>query len=179
MPTAISSTTRASHAPAMTVASTSTAVSSRMSPASRTRRRAAWTLSSSTWPLIRKTPTRITATCFSSNTRPSSRVNPRRSGARNPRWRGPLVIGTLSDWLDHRIGYRRFMHLMLIEHIPGGARWRYVWGSCLLFVFGLQMLTGVLLMTAYAPSDSTAWASVYYIQYEMDFGWLIRGLHHF
>jgi ubiquinol-cytochrome c reductase cytochrome b subunit len=34
-------------------------------------------------------------------------------------------------------------------------------------------------MTAYSPSDSTAWASVYFIQYQMDFGWLIRGLHHF
>ncbi len=34
-------------------------------------------------------------------------------------------------------------------------------------------------MTAYSPGDSTAWGSVYFIQYEMDFGWLIRGLHHF
>src|SRR5437899_11759402 len=34
-------------------------------------------------------------------------------------------------------------------------------------------------MTAYSPSDSTAWASVYFVQYGMDFGWLIRGLHHF
>src|SRR4051812_19420544 len=68
---------------------------------------------------------------------------------------------------------------MLIEHIPGGARWRYVWGSCLLFVFSVQLITGLLLMTAYSPSDVSAWASVYFIQYEMDFGWLIRGLHHF
>src|SRR5262245_37128842 len=34
-------------------------------------------------------------------------------------------------------------------------------------------------MTAYSPGNSTAWGSVYYIQYEMEFGWLIRGLHHF
>src|SRR5438874_7112044 len=34
-------------------------------------------------------------------------------------------------------------------------------------------------MTAYSAGDSTAWPSVYFIQYEMDFGWLIRGLHHF
>ena len=68
---------------------------------------------------------------------------------------------------------------MLLEHIPGGAKWRYVWGSCLAFVFMIQLVTGVLLMTAYSPGDSTAWSSVYFIQYEMDFGWLIRGLHHF
>ena len=68
---------------------------------------------------------------------------------------------------------------LLLEHIPGGAKWRYVWGSCLAFVFACKLITGVLLMTAYSPGDSTAWGSVYFIQYEMEFGWLIRGLHHF
>ncbi|HLN26815.1 MAG TPA: cytochrome b N-terminal domain-containing protein [Gemmataceae bacterium] len=86
---------------------------------------------------------------------------------------------TLHQWLDHRTGFRKFIEVLLIEHIPGGAKWRYVWGSCLAFVFMLQLVTGVLLMTSYSPSDSTAWSSVYFIQYQMDFGWLIRGLHHF
>lgn len=89
------------------------------------------------------------------------------------------MLGKLSDWLDHRTGYRKLMDAMLLEHIPGGAKWRYVWGSTLAFVFMIQLVTGVLLMTAYSPGDSTAWGSVYFIQYEMDFGWLIRGLHHF
>jgi ubiquinol-cytochrome c reductase cytochrome b subunit len=89
------------------------------------------------------------------------------------------MLGRFRDWCDHRTGYRRLVSVLLIEHIPGGAKWRYVWGSCLLFVFAVQLITGVLLMTAYSPSDSTAWASVYFIQYQMDFGWLIRGLHHF
>ena len=90
-----------------------------------------------------------------------------------------LVLTNFRNWLDHRTGYRKFISALLIEHIPGGARWRYVWGSALLFVFMVQLITGLLLMTAYSPGDSTAWASVYFIQYEMDFGWLIRGLHHF
>jgi quinol-cytochrome oxidoreductase complex cytochrome b subunit/mono/diheme cytochrome c family protein len=89
------------------------------------------------------------------------------------------VIAKLKDWLHHRTGYRTLMSALLIEHIPGGARWRYVWGSCLAFVFTIQLITGVLLMTAYSPGDSTAWSSVYFIQYQMDFGWFIRGLHHF
>jgi ubiquinol-cytochrome c reductase cytochrome b subunit len=95
------------------------------------------------------------------------------------RCKGTVVLGQLSDWLDHRTGYRKIRDALLIEHIPGGAKWRYVWGSCLVFVFTVQLITGVLLMTAYSPGDSTAWGSVYFIQYEMDFGWLIRGLHHF
>jgi ubiquinol-cytochrome c reductase cytochrome b subunit len=89
------------------------------------------------------------------------------------------VFAKLSIWLDHRTGCNALVKALLIEHIPGGARWRYVWGSCLVFVFSLQLITGLLLMTAYSPGDSTAWSSVYFIQYQMDFGWLIRGLHHF
>ena len=85
----------------------------------------------------------------------------------------------LLDWLDQRTGYRTIVHHALYENIPGGSRWRYVWGSCLALVFGLQIFTGVLLMTAYSPGASTAWSSVYFIQYQMDFGWLLRGLHHF
>jgi len=83
------------------------------------------------------------------------------------------------DWLDHRIGHRKLIEALLLEHIPGGARWRYVWGSTLAFVFMIQLITGILLMTSYSASDANAWGSVHYIQYKMDFGWLIRGLHHY
>jgi quinol-cytochrome oxidoreductase complex cytochrome b subunit/mono/diheme cytochrome c family protein len=85
----------------------------------------------------------------------------------------------MKAWLDHRIGFKKLLDALLLEHIPGGAKWRYVWGSCLAFVFSVQLITGLLLMTAYSPGASTAWGSVYFIQYEMEFGWLIRGLHHF
>lgn len=89
------------------------------------------------------------------------------------------MIRFLRDWVDDRTGLGKVVDAMLLEHIPGGARWRYVWGSALAIVFSIQLITGVLLMTAYSPGDTTAWTSVYFIQYEMDFGWLIRGLHHF
>src|SRR5262245_43651746 len=85
----------------------------------------------------------------------------------------------LSDWFDQRTGYRKLVHEALYEPIPGGARWRYVWGSTLAFVFTIQVITGILLMTAYSPSATTAWSSVWYIQTQMGLGWLIRGLHHF
>jgi ubiquinol-cytochrome c reductase cytochrome b subunit len=89
------------------------------------------------------------------------------------------VIRYTRDWIHHRTGLGGVIDALLLEPIPGGAKWRYVWGSALAIVFTIQMVTGVLLMTAYSPGDSTAWSSVYFIQYEMDFGWLIRGLHHF
>lgn len=85
----------------------------------------------------------------------------------------------LFDWLDDRTGYRDLLKEALDEPIPGGARWRYVWGSTLVFAFFLQVLTGFMLWFAYSPSTRTAWESVYFIQHEMQFGWLIRGVHHF
>ncbi|MBI3861692.1 MAG: cytochrome b N-terminal domain-containing protein, partial [Planctomycetia bacterium] len=65
------------------------------------------------------------------------------------------------------------------ERVPGGARWRYVWGSTLVFTFSVQLITGLLLWMAYSPSSQTAWESVYYIQHEMLLGWVLRGIHHF
>jgi len=83
------------------------------------------------------------------------------------------------DWLDHRTGYRGIVRDALYEHIPGGARWRYVWGSTLAFCFFTQVVTGLVLWSAYSPSAHTAWESVYYIQHQMTGGWLLRGVHHF
>ena len=85
----------------------------------------------------------------------------------------------LLDWIDDRTGYRGIAKAMLFEHIPGGSRWRYVWGSTLVFCFVTQMVTGLFLWMAYSPSSQTAWESVYYIQHVMTGGWLLRGIHHY
>ena len=83
------------------------------------------------------------------------------------------------DWLDHRTGYKKITHEALYENIPGGSRWRYVWGSTLTFALAIQFITGIFLWMAYSPSSQTAWESVYYIQNEMSGGWLLRGIHHY
>ena len=85
----------------------------------------------------------------------------------------------LVDWLDSRTGIKEILHDALYERVPGGARWRYVWGSALVVAFATQMITGIFLWMAYSPSTQTAWESVYYIQHEMTGGWLLRGIHHF
>ena len=88
-------------------------------------------------------------------------------------------MSKLLDWVDNRTGYRELVHEALYERIPGGARWRYVWGSTLAFAFSVQVVTGIFLWMAYSPSTQTAWESVFYIQNDMQGGWLLRGLHHF
>ncbi len=91
----------------------------------------------------------------------------------------PSRGAVLFDWLDHRTGCRKVLHSALYENVPGGARWRYVWGSTLTFALAVQFITGVFLWMAYSPSSQTAWESVYYIQDVMTGGWLLRGLHHY
>jgi quinol-cytochrome oxidoreductase complex cytochrome b subunit/mono/diheme cytochrome c family protein len=83
------------------------------------------------------------------------------------------------DWLDARTGYRQLLQHFLMEPIPGRSRWILVTGSGVMFAFGLQVITGILLAMYFSPSSTDAWASVWYIQNEVTFGWLIRGLHHF
>ena len=88
-------------------------------------------------------------------------------------------MNRLLEWLNHRTGLDQTMHDALYENIPGGARWRYVSGSMLVFAFVTQLITGIFLWMSYSPSSQTAWESVYFIQFEMTGGWLLRGIHHF
>ena len=85
----------------------------------------------------------------------------------------------LLNWLDHRTGIKKLVHEALFENVPGGSRWRYVWGSTLSFTLVVQFITGIFLWMAYSPSSQTAWESVYYIEHGMQGGWLLRGIHHY
>ena len=89
------------------------------------------------------------------------------------------MIKQLTDWLDDRTGLKQLIKRCRDEPIPGGARWRYVFGSALTVAFLIQAFTGILLMTSYSPSSSMAWASVFYIKEQLWMGWFIRGVHHF
>ena len=89
------------------------------------------------------------------------------------------MIRALLDWFDDRTGYRDVVRQVLYEPVPGGARWRYVWGSTLVFTFFIQMITGIFLWAAYSPSTRTAWESVFFVQNEMFLGSIVRGIHHF
>ncbi|MDE0898442.1 MAG: cytochrome b N-terminal domain-containing protein [Longimicrobiales bacterium] len=85
----------------------------------------------------------------------------------------------LLNWLDDRTGYRSLVKNALYERIPGGARWRYVWGSTLMFAMFVQFVTGLVLWAAYSANAQGAWESVHYIQNVMYGGWMLRGIHHY
>ncbi len=81
-------------------------------------------------------------------------------------------------FFSSRTGWRELKERALLEPVKGGSRWAAAFGSLLLFTFVLQVVTGILLTSSYAPSVGTAWQSVKYIQDEAPLGWLVRGLHH-
>jgi ubiquinol-cytochrome c reductase cytochrome b subunit len=62
--------------------------------------------------------------------------------------------------------------------IKGGASFAYVFGTVLVFLLGLEALTGLALAAFYSPSATDAWGSVAYIQDQAAWGWLVRGLHY-
>ncbi len=82
------------------------------------------------------------------------------------------------DWLDERIRIRSFWSVIEERSIPGGTSWFYVLGSSLLFIFAMQMLTGIFLALYYVPSPDHAYDSVRFIQEEATFGRFVRGMHH-
>lgn len=89
------------------------------------------------------------------------------------------MLKRLDAWLDSRTGHRAILRNALHEHVPGGARWRYVFGSVITVLILVQVVTGVALELYYSPSTTDAWASVNYIQTQVWMGSLLRGVHHF
>jgi ubiquinol-cytochrome c reductase cytochrome b subunit len=85
----------------------------------------------------------------------------------------------LTDWFDERTGIKAVMRKALDEPIRGGARWAYVFGSVLVFLFVIQIVTGIFLTIYYVPSSDHAHASVSYIQKVVPGGALLRGIHHY
>ncbi len=83
----------------------------------------------------------------------------------------------LYHWFDRRTGIGSLLHEALDEPIPGGARWAYVFGSVLLFLFISQTITGIFLALYYVPSADRAHTTVAYIVKEVTGGSFLRSLH--
>ena len=83
------------------------------------------------------------------------------------------------DWLDDRTNYRAARKHLLDEPLPPGTGWWFVTGSILLFLLGVQLLTGIVLSLYYVPSSESAYDSVRFIMTQVSFGRIVRGLHFF
>jgi len=81
------------------------------------------------------------------------------------------------DWLDERLGLNDLYKATLDRPEPKGNWWNTL-GSASLFLFVMQGLTGIFLTVYYTPSPDHAYDSIQYIMTGVQFGWLIRGIHH-
>lgn len=84
---------------------------------------------------------------------------------------------TLFTWFDERLGLNDLYKATLDRPEPKGNWWNTL-GSASLFLFLLQGLTGIFLTVYYTPSPDHAYDSIQYIMTGVQFGWLIRGIHH-
>src|ERR1700736_3139968 len=89
----------------------------------------------------------------------------------------PRKQGGLFGWFDRRTGLDGLLREGLDEPIPGGARFAYVFGSALLFIFISQVITGVFLALYYVPSADHAHTTVAYITKSVTAGSFLRSLH--
>ena len=81
-------------------------------------------------------------------------------------------------WFDDRIGISSAIDFLRHKTVPGGphAAW-YYFGGVSLFLFGIQVATGLLLLFYYTPGTESSYRSVQFIITHVPFGWLIRSLH--
>ena len=84
----------------------------------------------------------------------------------------------VKSWLEERLGLSRLMAPLMYKPLSGGARYQFSLGSLNLLLFVNQALTGIFLMIYYVNSPDHAYDSVKYIQHQVDFGYLVRGLHY-
>ncbi len=86
--------------------------------------------------------------------------------------------GGLRAWARDRLGWDDLAHIAAKKRVPV-HRYTifYYLGGMALFLFLVQVATGILLLLYYRPSASEAFESVQYVMAEVPFGWLIRSIH--
>lgn len=87
-------------------------------------------------------------------------------------------IDSLFLWLDERLGIQSIFKMAKKKEVPVHRHsiW-YYFGGMTLFLFTVQVATGILLLLYYRPSAEGAFESVQFIITEVQFGWLIRSVH--
>jgi cytochrome b6 len=86
--------------------------------------------------------------------------------------------GKLWLWLDERVGLKDLEKLAKKKEVPlhRHSFW-YYFGGMTLFLFMIQVATGILLLLYYRPSAEEAYESVKFLMGEVQFGWLVRSIH--
>jgi len=104
---------------------------------------------------------------------PAKPENPTPEGPKAHGWKGAVTA-----FLFDRLGLDSAAALAAHKRVPIHSRSVfYFLGGMALFLFGIQIITGILLSLYYKPSPDQAFESVRAIVTEVDFGWLFRSIH--
>jgi len=81
-------------------------------------------------------------------------------------------------WLEERVDLLAIKEFITHKTVPQHKHslWYYM-GGMTLFLFFVQVVTGILLLLYYRPSAEGAYESIQFIMTEVKFGWLIRSIH--
>ncbi|MBI4886300.1 MAG: cytochrome bc complex cytochrome b subunit [Acidobacteria bacterium] len=81
-------------------------------------------------------------------------------------------------WLEERVPLADVVDALRHKRVPHHrySVW-YYFGGMTLFLFGIQVGTGALLLLYYRPSATEAYESVQFIVTRVPFGWLVRSIH--
>jgi cytochrome b6 len=88
------------------------------------------------------------------------------------------LLLNLRKWLDERLELDDLIAPLRKKAVPQHSlSYWYFLGGITLFLFIIQVLTGILLLLYYRPGANEAFESVQYIMTQVQFGWLIRSIH--
>ncbi|HZU43277.1 MAG TPA: cytochrome b N-terminal domain-containing protein, partial [Terriglobales bacterium] len=84
----------------------------------------------------------------------------------------------VQTWIDERFGWAELIAPLKHKTVPRHrlSYW-YFLGGITLFLFMIQVTTGILLLLYYRASANEAFESVQYITTQVKFGWLVRSIH--
>lgn len=81
-------------------------------------------------------------------------------------------------WLDDNFRLDELIGFLRKKTVPVHRfSYFYFLGGMTLLLFGIQVITGILLLLYYRPTPADAFESVQYIMTQVRFGWLIRSIH--
>lgn len=90
------------------------------------------------------------------------------------------LLTPFQDWLQERFNIqpnlKKFIN-HLHKPLPPHVNFLFTFGTLVLLLFGLQVITGLLMMIYYKPTVGNAYNSVKFIVDQVPFGWLVRQLH--
>lgn len=88
------------------------------------------------------------------------------------------LLHVFEGWFKERLPFTSWKDFFKKKTVPLHKHtvW-YIFGGAALFLFIIQVITGILLLLYYRPSSDAAFESVKFIMTQVKFGWLVRSIH--